>query len=100
MEWGKDPSVGAVVGQALLGILPCLAVLAEDMETLGFAGSGWEKGLVPRIGVTFVGEIVGYAGKGVDCVDMVTKVFWDKTTHGKVFVVGLSQLSTGLIRVP
>ena len=84
----------------MLGVLPCSAVLAEDLETMGFAGSRWEKGLVPRIGVTFVGEIVGDAGKGVDCVDMVAKVFWDKATHGKVFVVGLSQLSTGLIRVP
>ncbi len=55
LEWGKDPSVVGVVGKTLLGVLPCLAVLAKDMKTHGFAGGGLERGLMARIGVTFVG---------------------------------------------
>jgi hypothetical protein len=55
LEWGKDPSVGGVVGKAFLGVLPGLTVLAEDMEALGFAGGGLGRRLLARIGVTFVG---------------------------------------------
>jgi hypothetical protein len=76
-----------------------LAVVTENGEALALRRS-LSFGLSSGIGISLVREIIGYAGKGVDCVDMVAKVFWDKATHGKVFVVGLSQLSTGLVRVP
>jgi hypothetical protein len=72
-----------------LGVLPCLAVLAKDLEALGFAGSGLERGLMARIGVTFVGEIVGDTGEGIDSVDMVTKFLGDEASNRKVLVVGL-----------
>ena len=89
LERGKDPSVGGVVGKPLLGVLPCLAVLAEDMKTLGFAGGGLERGLMARIGVTFVGKIVGNTGEGIDSVDMVAKFFGYEASNWKVFVMGL-----------
>ena len=99
LERGKDPSVGGVVGKALLGVLPCLAVLAKDLEALGFAGSGLERGLMARIGITFVGEIVGDTGEGIDSVDMVAKFFGDEASNRKVLVVGFGQLRAGLVGI-
>ncbi len=86
---GENPFVLGIDGPVLQHGIKLCAKVVEGIEPLLLGRAGPRGVRLARVLVTFVGEVVGGTGEGIDGVDVGTQGGRDQPTHGKILVVGL-----------
>jgi hypothetical protein len=79
--------------------LPGFLIRFKDSEALGLGRSLRIGAFLARIGVSFVCQVVGHPGKGIDGVDVGAEFLGYEAADWKVFVVLSGQLAARSIGI-